>query len=152
MKHKTTGVVRSVVFKILILQPYGWYRGAEFEEEFEFDSASFPGINEATAFSQWNSRNILYYASGASIYSVEMRLNGYYKSYLEYTAPAGEVVTAIKTYDNAYMYGQTAYVDYWGNVSSRSSQSNMVIGVTYNETTKEGVVRIFPLKTSATYG
>ncbi len=147
MKHKTNGDVRMVRFSY---NPSP--TSMALIDEQELGPTKFTGIDSATSFSEFTNGRLMYYSSGDKVHSIYISSNGSYSVYEEFTAPAGELVTMVKTYNDSYMYGRVSYVHYSGSKSERSSTNNMVLVVTHNETTKEGIVRIIPLTANASYG
>ena len=113
-----------------------------YESEGKFSAAACPDIENAIGFEGSCKRSVIYYATKSKVYPCV--IGGSAASVNEggvFTAPAGEEITAMSLFREAWSYYSTLFT----GMTAMDEDANQLLVATYNETTQEGKVYVLPI-------
>ncbi len=113
-----------------------------YESEGKFSTATCPDIANALCFEGSYKRSVIYYATKSKVYpcviggsAVGVNEGG------AFTAPAGEEITAMSLFREAWSY----YTQPGSDMAVMPEDANQLLVATYNDNTQEGKVYVLPI-------
>ncbi|MBK5721828.1 hypothetical protein JGH11_13190 [Dysgonomonas sp. Marseille-P4677] len=130
LKDKTTG---EIAFYSIIAD-YDENSNQVFKSASKYATQACPDIDQAISFETCENKDVVYYATPSAVYSAYFSASSV-SATSRFTPPAGEVITTIKLFHEAW-YVLNAKDDY----TPMNENGNQLFVATYNETTQEGKV------------
>lgn len=113
-----------------------------YESDGKYSATSCPGIENALCFEGSYKRSVIYYATKSKVYPCV--IGGSAAGVNEsgaFTAPAGEEITAMSLFREAWSYYSTQSTD----MEVMPEDADQLLVATYNSSTQEGKVYVLPI-------